>query len=192
MVSAILLSALGVLVTTAEPLTFTTVHASEPEVATVAQLQRLLAEHDAARWTFTRAVSVDQDAIPHSHPVLTLHTRHLRDDVLLLSTYVHEQFHWHLDAHRKQTDAAVADLRKRYPKVPVGHPDGGFNERSTYEHLMVCLLEYEALIRMVGELRAFQAMQFWAQDHYRWVYTKVLSEGPGIRAVMQAHGVGLP
>ncbi len=38
MVSVVLLSALGVLVTTAEPLTFTTVLASDPVVASVAKV----------------------------------------------------------------------------------------------------------------------------------------------------------
>jgi hypothetical protein len=58
------------------------------------QGMRFLDKYDLTPWLFTRAVVIDDDATPHSHPVLTLHTRHLRDDLLLLSTFIHEQSHW--------------------------------------------------------------------------------------------------
>ena len=61
------------------------------EVQTKEQLQRLLKTYDLSKWIFTRSILIDEKAIPHSHPVLTLHTRHLKDDDLLLSTFVHEQ-----------------------------------------------------------------------------------------------------
>lgn len=41
-------------------------------------------------------------AIPYSHPVLTLHTRHLKDDLALLSTFVHEEYHWYETAHPQE------------------------------------------------------------------------------------------
>jgi hypothetical protein len=40
-------------------------------------LERLLKQYDLSKWIFTRKVIIDQGEIPHSHPVLTLHTRHL-------------------------------------------------------------------------------------------------------------------
>src|SRR5437016_4838784 len=69
-------------------------HGSKPESETREQLVRLLKTYDLAKWTFTKSVIIDQESIPHSDPVLTLSTRHLRDDELLLSTYIHEQLHW--------------------------------------------------------------------------------------------------
>src|SRR5262249_41281436 len=65
-----------------------------PEAQTKEQLLRLLKTYDVSRWIFTKSIVIDERAIPHSHPVLTLHARHLQDDELLLSTFVHEQFHW--------------------------------------------------------------------------------------------------
>lgn len=65
------------------------------EQQTKLQLERLLATYDVSRWMFTRTILIEsgRDVIPHSHPVLTLSTRHLKDDELLLSTFVHEQLH---------------------------------------------------------------------------------------------------
>ena len=69
-------------------------HGSQAEEATRDALLRLVGEHDVSAWLYTHRVIIDQTAIPHSHPVLTLHTRHLGEDEHLLSTFVHEQFHW--------------------------------------------------------------------------------------------------
>src|ERR1051325_4802947 len=119
-------------------------HRSDAERQTKEQLERLLGVYDLRKYTFTKSVLVDEGSIPHSHPVLTLHTRHLSSDDQLLSTYVHEQLHWYLDNHANQTDAAEAELRKMYPKVPVGYPEGAQDQESTYLHLIDCYLEMQA------------------------------------------------
>src|SRR5688572_24621752 len=108
------------------------------EAKTKVQLERLIAAHDLSKWTFIRKVEIDEKAIPHSHPVLTLNTRHIKDDELLLSTYVHEQIHWHLVNLSKETDEAIKELRVLFPKVPAGPPGGARDENSTYLHLLVC------------------------------------------------------
>ncbi len=63
-------------------------HGNPAEDQTRAQLQRVLKEYDLSDWIWTRTVVIDSGAIPHSHPRLTLHTRHRGDDLLLLSTFV--------------------------------------------------------------------------------------------------------
>src|ERR1051325_322669 len=117
---------------------------SKDEQQTKAQLQRLLKTYDLAKWIFTKAVLIDEKSIPHSHPVLTLHTRHLKDDELLLSTFVHEQSHWLLTQNDKNAGEAIKELRVMFPKVPVGFPEGADDEASTYLHLIVIYLEYSA------------------------------------------------
>jgi hypothetical protein len=184
--AALLLAALAS--PAAEP-ALRTAHDSEAERQTVAQLERLLQAHDLSRWTVTRDIVVDQDEIPHSHPVLTLHTRHLRDDELLLSTYVHEQMHWFLAAHPEQTAAAKAALRRLFPKIPVGYPDGSDGADGNYEHLLVVYLEYRADQRLLGELKAREVMRFWGDDHYRWIYRQVLREPEKIGAVVKQYGL---
>jgi hypothetical protein len=125
-------------------------HESDPERRTKEQLEHIISSYDLSRYTFTHEVIIDDKSIPHSHPVLTLHSRHLGSDDLLLSTYVHEQLHWYLDAHRAQTKAAENELRKLYPKVPVGYPEGAQDEESTYLHLIDCYLEMKADQQLIG------------------------------------------
>ena len=147
---------------------------SKEEEQTKAQLQRLLRTYYVTKWIFTRAVLIDEKSIPHSHPVLTLSTRHLRDDELLLSTFVHEQIHWLLTQNHKNTEEAKKELRLLFPKVPASFPEGAADEESTYLHLIVIYLEYRADRELFGELKARQVMDFWATDHYTWIYKTVL------------------
>ena len=147
---------------------------SQAEIQTREQLQRLLKTYDLSKWIFTKSILIDEKSIPHSHPILTLHTRHLKDDDLLLSTFVHEQLHWFLAQSDKETREAIKELRVLFPKVPVGFPVGSEDEESTYLHLLVNYLEYRADRELLGELRAKQVMDFWATDHYTWVYKTVL------------------
>jgi len=164
-------------------------HQSAPEARTREQLQRLLGSYDVAPWTFTKSIAIDETVIPHSHPVLTLSTRHLKDDELLLSTFVHEQLHWFLVQKGGDTRAAIADLRKIFPNGPAGAPEGAIDENSTYLHLIDCYLEYQADIRLLGELKARQVMEFWATDHYTWVYRTVLDRMRDIAAVVRSHNL---
>ncbi len=168
------------------PPTIRTAHNAPSELATKTQLERLMQQYDLRPWTFTHEVVIDYSAIPHSHPVLTLHARHLKQDDELLSTYVHEQLHWYLSAHASETRAAERDLMKLYPGPPVGFPEAQDRE-STYLHLLVCLLEERADEALLGEERTKNVMNFWAGDHYRWVYRTVLQDGPKIEETLRAH-----
>jgi hypothetical protein len=164
---------------------------SPEEARTRDQLLRLLQEYDLGRWIFTRKVVIDgsPQVIPHSHPVLTLSTRRLKDDDLLLATFVHEQLHWYLTDNHERAQPALQELRKLYPDAPAGPPQGGKDQESTYSHLIVCYWEIRAAKELLGELRAFQVAQFWAQDHYTWIYRKVLEEGYKIGPLVQKHGL---
>jgi hypothetical protein len=167
-------------------------HGSEDEAATAAQLRRLASTYDLRPWCYTRKIVIDRDATPHSHPVLMLHTRHRHDDLLLLSTFIHEESHWYVDAHRDAASAALDAIRPMLPSLPVGFPDGADNERSSYEHLIIIALEERGLQRLAGELAARQAMDFWAGDHYRVLYRTVPEHRREIRTAMKAKGLGSP
>jgi len=171
------------LVLTAQKIEISLKNNTPAEAQTRTQLQRLLAAHDLTKWTFTRTVEIDEKAIPHSHPVLTLSTRHIKDDELLLSTYVHEQIHWRLVQMSKETDDAIKELRVMFPKVPAGGREGARNEESTYLHLLVVYLEYRANRELMGELKAKQVMDFWSGDHYTWIYKTVLERARDIGTI---------
>lgn len=157
-----------------EKITISLSHGTSAEQQTKEQLQRLLKSYDLSQWIFTKSIIIDEKAIPHSHPTLTLHTRHLKDDELLLSTFVHEQAHWFVTQRDKDSEAAVKELRAIFPTIPVGFPEGSNDERGNYVHLLVIYLEYRADRELLGELKARQVMDFWAKDHYTWIYKTVL------------------
>ena len=68
--------------------------------------------------------------------------------------------------------------------MPAGFPEGARNEYSTYLHLLVGYLEYRADRELLGELKAKQVMDFWAADHYRWIYKTVLERPRDIGNIM--------
>ena len=166
-------------------------HGSAREAATKAQLQRLLRSYDVSQWLFTKSILVDEQAIPHSHPTLTLSARHVHDDELLLSTFVHEELHWFV-ADSKQSAEAIKELRRLFPSVPAQGPEGANGEESTYLHLIVCFLEYDADKELLGELKARQLMDFWATDHYTWVYRTVLERPREIGGVVRTYKLSPP
>lgn len=159
------------------------------EIATKNQMQRLVKQYDVSKWIFTKKIEIDREAIPHSHPVLTLSIRHLKDDELLLSTFVHEQIHWFIEERAEQKKSAVADLRTIFPKVPVGYPEGAQDEESSYYHLLVCYLEYQADRKLFGELKARQIIDFWTTDHYTWIYKQILNEERKIGGVVRKNNL---
>lgn len=166
-------------------------HGDAAETQTRDQLLRLLRTYDASRWIFTRSVVIDSTpgTIPHSHPVLTLSVRHLKDDDLLLSTFVHENLHHFLSQNHEKAEAAKKELRAVFPKVPVGYPDGADSDDAGYAHLIVNYLEYWADRELLGEQRAFQVLQFWMADHYRWLYRQILESGYQIGPIVRKNGL---
>lgn len=189
---AILIITVGYLAiaqTTSPQLEITLKKDDDRERKTKQQLERLLTAYDASAWIFTRKIIIESgfNVIPHSHPILTLSTRYLKDDELLLATFVHEQIHWYLGEKPKETEDSYNELKTMFPKVPVGYPEGGINEESTYKHILVCYLEYQAIKGLFGELKARQVIDFWATDHYTWIYKTVLSQEQEIGTLMRKH-----
>jgi hypothetical protein len=160
---------------------------NDRERQTEQQLRRLISSYDVSKWLFTRSIVIESNVIPHSHPVLTLSTRHLKDDDLLLSTFVHEQLHWFLVSKSKETEDAYQELKAMFPKVPVGSSEGARDEESTYKHILVCYLEYQANKELLGELRTKQVMEFWSADHYTWIYKTVMEREREIGSLVRKH-----
>lgn len=161
-----------------------TAHGSDAEVETSRQLLALLRRHDVTPWLFTRSLVIAEDAVPHSRSVLTLSARYLRDDGLLLSSFIHEQLHWFLATKERSVSSAVMELEGLFPEVPVGYPEGADSRHSTYLYLLVGWLEWEALTRLVGAEEADRVITFWTRDHYRWVYRTVQSHRAPIAGIV--------
>jgi hypothetical protein len=168
----------------------TLAHDSRRERQTRDQLLAIAARFDLTPWIITRRVIIEERAIPHSHPVLTLNTRHIADDDLLLATFLHEQAHWRVLDDRHALKRAIAELGHRFPGLPVGHPRGGDSDASSYLHVVVNFLEWRALRDLVGDERARAVMEFWCNDHYTELYRLVLTEEDEIARVVKTNAIG--
>ena len=151
------------------------------EQMTKATLEQVLAAYDLGKYTFTRRVVIEEGAINHAFPVLTLNARFAASPDELLSSFIHEQLHWHLRDHARDQQAAVADLRRMYPGAPVGLPEGAENEFSTYGHLVDCYLEILADRELLGPERTSAVIA--DKGHYTWIYGTILRDENRIAAV---------
>jgi hypothetical protein len=158
---------------------------TEREEQTKRTLEEVLAAHDLKKYTFTRHVVIEEGAINHAFPVLTLNARFASSPDELLSSYLHEQLHWHLRDRSADQQAAVEDLRRMYPGAPVGLPEGADTAFSTYGHLVDCYLEILADREMLGPERAAAVIQ--NKRNYTWIYTTVLRDEAKIATVTDRH-----
>lgn len=151
-----------------------------------AELRGLLRKYDLEPWILTRMVLIDQDQIPHSHPVLTIHTRWLGDKHGLLSMFVHEQLHWLEDEPwLNDFHVAMEAYERLFPEVPSSGKGGASSERSTYRHLLVCDMEYQVMTTLVGESAARE--ELGNATHYEWIYDRVLNDSR-VREVALRYG----
>jgi hypothetical protein len=158
-----------------------------------AQLLRLCKEYDLSRWQFTDLVQIQDSVIPHSHPVLTLNTIPVDDD-LALATYVHEQLHWFLidweAMHPEGARAADRELVARYSSVPREDDGGARHDSSAYLHLFVCSLEFASLVELIGAERARSTVE--SSRVYRWVYDTILAEWDYFEDFLSRYGLVVP
>jgi len=171
------------------PVTIDLAHGTEREQRTKARLEEVIATYDLRKYTFTRKVVIEERAINHAFPTLTLNARFADSSDELLSSYVHEQLHWHLRDHAADQQAAVAELRRMYPNAPVGLPEGADSLFSTYGHLVDCYLEIQADRSLIGPERT--AAVIADKGHYTWIYKTVLQDEPRIAAVVGHHHLGI-
>lgn len=160
---------------------------SEQERYGAAQLRRILERFDLSKWTFTTTVRIHEGAIPQSHPILTLNTRHLDRDEIALAVFLHEQIHWFLEPHTESVRRAIEELQATYPDVPSSPPEGADNELSSYLHLLVNTLEYAALRDVLGHLEAIRVMKIQGQRIYRWIYRTVVNDFDEIHKLLERY-----
>jgi hypothetical protein len=152
-------------------------------------LLRIFGQHQVAPWRFTREIRIDSRAGPHSHPVLTLNTRYLKDDAAQLAAFLHEQIHWFLAGRACETEAAIAGLRRIYPDAPATRGRSGKSKESTYLHVLVGALTLEALIILLGESPRRAALA--RLDYYRWIHERVLVDHPAVVGILRAHALNI-
>jgi hypothetical protein len=159
------------------------------EKATKSRLEQVLSSYDLSKYTFTRKVMIKGGARNHAIPVLTLNVRFANSADELLSSYIHEQIHWHLRNHGIQQRHAVAELRRMYPTALVGLPYGAQTAYSTYGHLVTCYLEVQALRALLTKERAAKVIH--RKRNYLWIYKTVISDEEKIKSVVRRYGLDL-
>jgi hypothetical protein len=160
-------------------------HGTERERQTKALLEQVLTSYDLSKYTFTHQVVIEERAVNHAFPVLTLNVRFANSADELLSSYIHEQYHWYLRASGADQQRAIAELRSMYPGAPVGAPEGADTAISTYGHLVDCYLEILADRRLIGPERTTAVIG--DKGHYTWIYKTVLQDETRVAAVVRRH-----
>ena len=155
------------------------------EQLTKQTLEQVLASYDLKKYTFTRKVIIEQDAINHAFPTLTINAGFASSPDMLLSTFLHEQLHWHLRNNDARQRSAVAELRSLYPKIPIGLPASAENAYSTYAHLVDCYLEILADREVIGRERTDAVIR--GKPWYTWIYQRVLTDEKLIAGVVDRH-----
>ena len=163
---------------------------TDRERQTKTELEKIIASYDLSKYVFTRKVVIEEKAMNHAFPTLTLNVRFLNSDDELLSSFLHEQLHWYLRDHSRDMEAAVAQLKRFYPRVPVGLPEGADTEYSTYGHLVDCYLEIQADRVLIGRERTDAVIR--KKPWYLWIYKTEIEDEPRIAAVVKAQRLDIP
>jgi hypothetical protein len=179
--AAFLLSPLSVFA--ADAIDIQTSHHSARELQEKLELEQLLKKYDVSKYTFTRTVVIEERAMNHAFPVLTLNVHFLGSDDELLSSFLHEQLHWYLAQHRLAMEDAVRQLKVMYPRAPVGLPEGADTEYSTYGHLIDCYLEIQADRQLIGPERTDRLIK--NKPWYTWIYKTILQDEDRIAALVK-------
>ena len=154
------------------------------------QMLRLARQYDLAKYTITRDIIIERGAMNHSYPVLTLNLRFLDNDDLALSAYVHEQGHWLLmERNRPDNPRLFEDLQRTFPNLDYRAPEGDGELRSSYFHIAVCMLEWQAMEELVGPERARRVIEWKQRDHYKAIYAILLDHREQVEDVLNRSGV---
>jgi hypothetical protein len=189
MAASLALAALPILAETPK-LNIKTKHGFPMEEQRKAQMERLAKQYDLKKYTITRDILIERGAMNHSYPVLTLNLRFLDNDDLALSAYVHEQGHWVLmERHRGDNPRLFDDLHSTFPNLEIQAPEGDGELRGSYFHIAVCMLEWQAMEELVGPQRARKVIEWKQGDHYKGIYSTVLTQREQVEAVLNRYDV---
>lgn len=170
------------------PISIQTASGHPREERTATELAQLINDHDLSGLQWTDRVVVQFMAGAHSHPVLTVNTRHTGAG--LLAVYIHEQMHWWVGEH-PGLGPAIEDSKSLWPEVPDQDGGGSRTEFSTRLHLAVCHLEHRALEHLVGLSSASSLLDEQIHDSpsYPWIREQVKAHGSELDGLCSTHGL---
>jgi len=162
---------------------------SEAEKKAKSLIEDLAKKYDLSKYFFTTKIHIQSFVIPHSHPVLTLNTRTIKEPDRYLALFIHEQIHWLFDLNGRdeKTKTFIEKMKKKFPKVPSQKEGGARDDESTYLHLGVCFYELEQLSKLIGKEKAEQV--FKTDEIYSWVRQQVLVNRDFIQSALNDTGL---
>jgi hypothetical protein len=187
---SVVMAAPSVLAVDTPPITIELAKNTPREQQAKQTLEQVLASYDLKKYTFTRKVIIEQGATNHAFPTLTLNVAFTIAPDMMLSSFLHEQLHWHLRNRDRDQRAAIAELRSLYPRVPVGLPESAESVYSTLGHLVDCYLEIVADREIIGPVRTDAVIR--AKPWYTWIYQTVLTDEKLIAGVVGRHQLRVP
>ncbi len=165
-------------------------HISSGEQEQRALLDRLARQYDLSKYTITQKIVINEQAINHATPVLTLNLRFVANDDRALSLYIHEQAHWLLiKNYRPQTREMLAELQRLFPNIDASPPNGDGNVGTSYIHLVVIMLEWQALEDLIGVARAKAVMEFKRSVRYKALFGTVIDQRKQMEDFLKRYGV---
>ena len=140
--------------------------------------------YDLTPFLYTKIIHINSDGTSQSHPILTLSTNSSHYPERILSTFLHEQFHWWAnEADDNYFKAVMMDLKTLYPELPeTGVSSNCF---STYLHLIICWLEFKGTAKLIGKDKAEKVIQSY--EIYEWIYGQVLENNIVLKKILSRH-----
>ena len=150
-------------------------HYSTGEIRKKQQIERLAAKYDLTKYTITRDILIEERVINHALPALTLNLMFLDNDDRALGVYLHEQAHRLLhDRHPGKANEMLPELKRMYPDLKFEPEGRESNERGSYIHLAVIMLEWQALEDLIGVEHAQSVMKYGRQHNYKDLFATVI------------------
>ena len=151
------------------------------------QLKKLIYKYDLSSFLYTKHIILDSKARSISHPILTVNTKYAAYPPILLSNFLHEELHWWMKQNQEKVQVALPDLKKAFKNSPM--IKGAKDPDSTYRHLIICWMEYMAVLKYMGEDVAKANLQHFIQVDRRfpWIYTHVLKDSQQIWDIVGKH-----
>ncbi len=164
----------------------------ENEKEMIKDFQILFDKYDLKKYLFTKRIIIQpyESTFSHSHPTLTITRRYgTKKDHLnvLLTTFIHEQFHWWAEKNKKKIDKLIPILYNKFPDIRLEHPYGSGNKYGTYNHILVCFHEYNALIDLLGPKKAKEIIE--NIPGYFDIYQTVLNNFDEIKGMLKDYNL---
>ena len=107
-----------------------------------------------------------------------------------VSAYAHEQAPWLLvECYRNENHAQWDDWHRVFSGLDYRQPEGDGQLRSSYFHIAVCMLEWQAMAELTDADRARSVIAWKQRDHHPAAYRILLQRGDSVEAVLNRRGI---